>query len=220
MTTLGFLRPKDLATESVLATLTPLYFCTWLVDTEALVSFTADSDAGSGRSSWAPHAGQVAMPFRALMVPASRGLQHAECARLAPHYDLAALRPAEGPPPAGTLVEEFDVQRSMARRRVIEALESEAAARLQRERIVPGHRYRNVNVSALLRGLRTRRVLFPAYVLAYRYKGKPYRAIVHGTEASCTFGDAPVSWRKVLGIVAAVLLVLVAIVALAYVGSR
>jgi hypothetical protein len=218
MRTLGFFRPKDLATEAVISTLQPLFFCAWLVDADALVSFTADSEAGSGRSSWAPHAGQTSLAFRGLMVPASRGLQHAECAKLAPHYDLRALQAATPQPPTFH-VEEFDVQRSMARRRVVEALEVTAAERLQQERIIPGSRYRNVRVSALLRGLQTRRVLFPAYVLAYRYKGKPYRAIVHGMNAQCTFGDAPISWRKVIGVVLAVLLVIAAIVAIVAAAS-
>lgn len=207
MRTLGFFRPNDLASESVIATLQPLFFCAWLVDADSTISWSADSDAGSRRSSWAPHAGQTSLAFRALMVPASRGLLHEECARLAPHYDLRALKPAT-PQPAGVHVEEFDVQRSMARHRVVEALELTAADRLQRDGVIPGSRYRNVHVAALLRGLHTRRVLFPAYVLAYRYKGKPYRAIVHGMDAGCTFGASPVSWRKVLVLVVAVLLVL------------
>ena len=214
MRTLGFFRPKDLATEAVLSTLQPLFFCAWLVDADALVSYTADSDEGACRSAWAPHAGQAPLAFRGLMVPASRGLQHAECAKLAPYYDLRALQ-AGAPQTPGAVVEEFDVQRSMARRRVVEALEVTAAERLQKERIIPGSRHRNVHVSALLRGLHTRRVLFPAYVLAYRYKGKPYRAIVHGTDAECTFGDAPVSWRKVIVVVAAAVLVIAALIAIA-----
>lgn len=211
MRTLGFFRPNDLASESVISSLQPLFFCAWLVDADAMVSWSADSDAGSGRSSWAPHAGQTSLAFRGLMVPASRGLLHAECTRLAPHYDLHALQPAS-PAAADVHVEEFDVQRSMARRRVVEALELTAAARLQSEHVIPGSRYRKVQVAALLRGLQTHRVLFPAYVLAYRYKGKPYRAIVHGMDAHCTFGAAPVSWRKIVGVVLAVLLAVALVV--------
>lgn len=212
--TLGFFRPSDLASSAVLSGTTPLLFCVWMVDTEAQISFTADSDAGRGRSAWAPHSGQVSMPFRALMVPASRGLSAQECGRLAPGYDLRALRPID-PAPTDVLMEQFDVQRSMARQRVTDALLETAAARLQQERIIPGSTFRNVKVAALLRGLSTRRVVLPAYVMAYQYRGKTYRAIVHGTDARLTFGTAPLSWRKILGVLAAVVLTLVTLIVIA-----
>ena len=54
------------------------------------------------------------MEFHAVLVPASRGLDRGECARLAPHFDLrTAQTEPQGPP--GTLLERFDVQRSAAR---------------------------------------------------------------------------------------------------------
>lgn len=211
--TLGFFRPRDLASEAVLATLTPLLFCAWFVDADAWVSFAADSDAGAGRSAWAPHAGQLGMTFRALLVPASRGLSTTECARLACGYDVRHLRDLTAPP-AGVLVEQFDLQRSLARQRVTDALLATAAQRLQQEHVIPGGRYRNVRVAALLRGLTTHRVVLPAYVLAYQYRGKVYRAIVHGTDARLTFGDAPLSWRTILGITLAAVLVITLIVAI------
>lgn len=208
---LGFFRPRDLASEAVLSTLTPLLFCAWVVDADAWVSFTADSDAGSGRSAWAPHAGQLGMSFRALLVPASRGLSAQECTQLGPAYDIQHLRPLTDAP-AGVVMEQFDVQRSMARQRVADTLLATAAQRLQQERVIPGSRYRNVHVAALLRGLTTHRVVLPAYVLAYQYRGKVYRAIVHGTDARLAFGDAPLSWRKIIGIVLVVVLVIAIVV--------
>jgi hypothetical protein len=207
----GFFRPSDLATASLEA-LKPTLWCAWLVGADALVSWTADSNAGSGRSSWAPHAGQTPMRFERLVIPASRGLTHPECVRLVPSYDVGALLPAASAH-AGALVEQFDVQRSAARRHVVEAIERTAAARLVSENAIPGSSFRHVRVSALLRSMHTDRVALCAYVLAYRYKGHSYRAIVHGQDPRVTFGEAPLSIAKIAIVVAIVLGVIAAIVA-------
>ncbi len=63
---------------------------------------------------------------------------------------------------------------------------------------IPGSRFRNVKVSVLLEGLRTRRVALPSWILAYRYRGAPYRAVIHGQNASCVTGQAPYSMPKLL----------------------
>lgn len=205
---LGFFRPSDLAQTAKLEGLTAISWCGWVVDGDAHVSWTADSDAGAGRSSWAPHAGETSLPFRNIVVPASRGLRPDECARLGGHYDLRPLVPV-GQAQAGAVVEQFDVQRSAARRTVVEALESEAARQITANGTVPGSRFREVHVAVLLRSLHTRRVVLPAYVLSYRYRGEVHRAIVHGQDASVTFGSAPWSYRKI----AAVALAVVAVIA-------
>ncbi len=52
-------------------------------------------------------------------------------------------------------------------------------------------------------------------MLAYRYRGSPYRAIVHGQRADVVVGRAPVDWGKVarvIGIVAAIAAVIAALV--------
>jgi len=80
---------------------------------------------------------------------------------------------------------------------------------------IPGSRYRNVHVSVLLHALETRRVALPSYVLAYRYNGKSYRAVIHGQNADCVTGKSPISWAKVAlvaGIVLFVVLVVLTIV--------
>src|SRR6185436_6877310 len=100
--------------------------------------------------------------------------------------------------------ESFDVQRSAARRRVAQACENEAVARASQGH-VPGSRHRHVRAAVVLHGLRTHRMALPAWILAYRYQDKLYRAIVHGQDARNVFGDAPISWGKIILVILAVL---------------
>ena len=48
---------------------------------------------------------------------------------------------------------------------------------------VPGSRVRNLHVAVVLSSLETKRYALPAYVLAYQYRGKVYRVVVHGQDA-------------------------------------
>jgi hypothetical protein len=197
---LGFLRPSDLSRRASVEELSPIWWVGWVFDADARVSWTADSDAGSRRSAWAPHAGQVDMSFERVTVPASRGLTGKETVYLVPSYDLG--RGAEQPgDERGAVVEQFDVQRSAARQLILEAAEATASARVQAGQI-PGSRFRNVHVALRLAGLTTRRVAFPAYVLAYRYRGELYRAVVSGQDPRYVTGSAPYSWLKIGALVA------------------
>lgn len=225
MKSLKWFRPSDLATASTIEQLHPLWWAAWRARANAEVSWTADSDAGSRQSSWAPHAGQAPMQFSSLIIPASRGLTATECFALVPHFDLSTVAPptALSSDDQGR-VEHFDLQRSAARRYVLDAIERTAAAEMTRGQI-PGTRFRNVHVSVLLHGLDTDRIALPSYVLAYRYDGKLYRAIVHGQRADVVFGDAPRSWWKILGLVVGIagglaLLTAIAALVLWLLGSR
>ncbi|MDX2088141.1 MAG: hypothetical protein SFX73_09830 [Kofleriaceae bacterium] len=209
----GFFAPKELSREAVLESLTPLCWAGWLVHARAQVAWTADSDANALRSAWAPHAGQVPMTFEGVMVPASRGLTHVECSILAPYYDFARAVPVDAPTIPGdvpAMIEGFEAQRSAARQIVSRAIE--AAAKTKVEPYIPGRRFRNINVACLLEQQTTQRVALPAWVLAYRYRGNPYRAIVHGQRPEVVFGDSPKDWKKVLLVVAGVAVAVIALV--------
>ncbi len=212
----GWFRPSDLREKARIQDVRPLWWVGWAFDADALVSWTADSDAGSGRSSWAPHAGQVRLTFDDIVVSASRGLTEAETATLAPRCALASALPQVEPPEGATL-EQFDVPRSQARARVASAIERTAAEVVERSH-VPGRRFRKVRVAPLLRALVTRRYAFPAWVMAYRYDEKVYRAVVCGQDADCVVGKAPYSLARILlalfGVLGAIAIV-VAVVALA-----
>lgn len=216
----GWFAPKTLRDEAVIDSLKPLCWAGWIVDAKAQVAWTADSDFDSHRSAWAPHAGQLALSFDSICVPASRGLDHGECAALTPFYDLrravAVDQAIEGEVPA--MIESFDAQRSAARAIVQRGIE--AVARSKVEPHIPGKRFRKVNVACLLERQTTKRVALPAWVLAYRYRGSPYRAIVHGQRPEVVFGSAPKDWKKILLLVSGIALVIAAIAALILLWSR
>ena len=96
-----------------------------------------------------------------------------------------------------------------------DALRNVAAAHAAAQ--VPGSTHRNLRVEVLPTRLDTQHLGFPAYVLAYRYRERLYRAIVHGQDPSCVIGSAP--WavgRIVLVVLGAIgLLVLVVVLVLA-----
>lgn len=206
----GWSRPGDLASTATFAGLKPLWWVGWVFQAEARVSWAADSDAGSRRSSWAPHSGQTTLQFNQILVSASRGLNNQEADAITPGMDLRTAQPDPGGARADAIIEQFDVQRSQARREVIAAIERLSAQSVQRTEI-PGRKFRNVAVSLVLRGLHTRRYALPAYVIAYRYKEKLYRVVICGQDAKRVIGKAPRSLMKtvVLPIVVVIVIVLI-----------
>jgi hypothetical protein len=212
---LGWFRPGDLRQASRLESMTPLWWAGWVFDAAADVTWAADSNAGARRSDWAPHAGRTRMEFDDVVASASRGLAPEETAFLIPSYDLGSAEAAPEEPTAGSTVEQFDLKRSSARERVRSFIRRTITDRLQRGTI-PGNRFRNVHATAVLRGLTTRRFAFPSYVLAYRYRGRLYRVVVSGQDASRLMGTAPYSVAKILAVIfggLAAVAILVALVA-------
>jgi hypothetical protein len=205
----GFFRPSGLAEEAAVESLNPVWWPAWSFQAGVDVSWTADSDAGANRSDWAPHAGRTRFDFEHVAVPASRGLTLKECEALAPHYRRESVEAAPRGP-EGAHVERFEAPRSGARRAVLEAVERLSRERLQ-QGVIPGRRFRNVHVAVALSSLHTTRLAFPAYVLAYRYKGKPYRVVVHGQDAGVVLGEAPISGWRVAAVVAGVLVLVLAV---------
>lgn len=202
----GYFAPAALHDEAVLESLTPLCWAAWVVTAHAQVAWTADSNQGARRAAWAPHAGGVSLRFDRIVVPASRGLEADECELLAPFYDVSRAVSVDAVIPDDeddVVIETFDAQRSAARAIVHEAIEREARTRV--EPYIPGTRHRKIHVACMLEHQTTDRVVLPAWVLAYRYRGRVYRAIVHGQRPEIVFGRAPIDGRKVARLAATVL---------------
>ncbi len=196
LSTRGFFAPSKLAQEATLASLQRISWAGWLFDATAKVSWAADSDAGNLRSRWAPHSGVTSMRMNQVLVSGSRGLTEEECRALAPFYDLSVTVPPgardQGP------IEAFDLDRASARDLLTRAIRGYAEQTVRP--LVPGSAIRHLRFELLLEGLATRRLALPAYVLAYRYRKKVYRLIIHGQREDCLVGQAPRSVWKRLGV--------------------
>ncbi len=72
---------------------------------------------------------------------------------------------------------------------------------------VPGDTHRFLEVRTTFWGQSFKHVLLPVYVMAYRFKDKPYNVLINGA-TGVVKGGAPLSWVKVT-ILVAVLLVLI-----------
>ncbi len=80
-----------------------------------------------------------------------------------------------------------------------------AAIEAQCKAQIPGDTYKDFSMRLHLHHPTTKLTYVPIYILAYRYKDKPYRVVVHGRTGVAT-GDRPISWIKVtLAILAAIL---------------
>ena len=217
LSSLGWFRPRDLLAASSLESVKPLWWVGWVFNSDATVSWTADSNAGARRADWAPHAGEIELEYRNTLVSASRGLMGEETDHLVSSYDIGSARGAPEGGGDAAVIERFDVQRSSAREQVMAMIERVAEHRLK-EGHIPGSRFRNLHVSVLLRRLVRRRFAFPSYVLAYRYNGVLYRTVLSGQDENRILGTAPYSTARILlavfGGLLAVATLLTAIVAL------
>jgi hypothetical protein len=203
---LGWFRPRDLSSGATIESMRPLHWAAWIFDADAVVTWTADSDQGSLRSAWAPHAGKATFTWRNIVVSASRGLTARETGRLASGFRIdTAMAIASATAEDDGAIETFDTQRSAARAKIVLAIEAIAEQQLVDGGHVPGRKFRKVSAAVLLERLRTRRYVLPSWVLAYRYRGSLYRSIVHGQDQSIAFGDAPYAWSRILLVILAVL---------------
>jgi hypothetical protein len=198
----GLWRPRDLARQASVVSMTPVYVPYWVFSAETLTYWTADTDQtpAGARGDWYPLTGEHRGRHEGILVGASGALTADETARLCP-FDLAAGVPLDQVDLERVTVEEFSVPRKYARplaRASIERREAEACD----VHYVPG-RSRNVRVNLRVLGLSSRAVLLPVWIMAYRYRDQAYRFLVNG-QSGAAAGQAPISWTKVAVVVGVV----------------
>lgn len=200
----GFFRPGDLARQAAIVEMTPVYVPCWVFRAQTHTYWTADTSRTppGARSAWYPMAGEHRGGHGDLLIGASGVLAPAETAAICP-FDLAEGVPPEEVDLDRVTVEQFSVPRKYARPLARRGIEQREAAEVA-ARYVPG-RARNVRVNVRIEHMASEPVLLPVWTMAYRYEGQVYRFLLNGQTGKPT-GEAPTSMRKVLGVVAAVVL--------------
>ena len=204
----SFWRPGDLARAAVVMKLTQVYVPYWTFAARVFTHWTADTSQTppGARGDWYPLAGENHARYSGLLVGASSVLTPAETHVICP-YDLAAAVPPEEVDLDNVVYEQFRVQRKYARPLAQAGLESQ-----EREactKFVPG-RCRNMKVNLRIEGLTGEPVLLPVWIMAYQYRDQLFRFLVNGQTGQCT-GTAPTSYRKIAGVVAAIVAAIIGI---------
>ncbi len=222
-------RPDDLSQKSALSELKGVYVPFWTFDAATHSAWTADAGYDyqvavqveengqvhtryETRTRWEPAEGVLEHFFDDVPVAASRGLPPdlARGIEPFPTADLVAYEPAYL---SGFLAEEYAVGPKEALAAGQQRMTEELYALCGRE--VPGDRWRNLQVRTMWSGVAYKNGLFPVWIAAYRYGGKPYRFLVNGMTGK-TDGKAPWSWVKIGLAVAAALLLFVIFVSFAH----
>ncbi len=176
-------------------------FCAWFVTGTATVTFATDVARQTGwgqapeeagwKAPWGPRTGQFLQALE-LLVPATRALTLEEVVDLGP-YEVETAQPE---PLDGVAGEDFAVTRTTARARILEGVHDDGIAELSRS--MRGKKLKRTKVDVMLTGLRTRRLLLPVWVLAYRYGNQKYRVVIHGRRGQTVVGRSPSSPTRVL----------------------
>ena len=208
----GLFRPGDLRQASTLTEMRGVYLPYWSFSVECDTYWTADSNAtpAFARADWAPHFGAHRARYQGVTVPASGALELAEIHALGA-YDFEKTVPYASEILAGHPAEAFAVTRKRARVLAGQGFEERVKADCLQQ--IPGSRHRNLHVNTLFTGAFASPLLLPVWIVAYEYRGKPYRFLVNG-QTGQAHGTAPVSPWRVLAAVLLVALLLVLIILL------
>jgi predicted RNA-binding Zn-ribbon protein involved in translation (DUF1610 family) len=214
----GFLRPGDLVRTAALTEIRALYLPCWLFAVDCDTYWTADCNAtpAGARADWAPAFGARRGRYAGTLVPASGALTLAEVQSLGP-YDLEAAVPCTPEILADHPVEAFGVSRKRARLAAREGIDRRLTEDCTAD--IPGNRHRKLKLNTLATGTTAEPVLLPAWILAFQYRGRTFRALINGATGQIA-GTAPQSVAKLLALVGGgMLLVLFFLYLLALLGS-
>jgi DNA-directed RNA polymerase subunit RPC12/RpoP len=166
------------------------------------------------RVRWVPKWGARDDAYDDLLVLASRGVDPSLAAKLG-QFDLKQLVPYRPEYLAGWRAEEYQLGLEQGWERGQKAIEERQRARCSGD--VPGDTQRDLRVANVIRDVRWKHVLLPIWSITYRHGGRAFPVLVHG-QTGVVRGKAPLSWLKILGLVALIgfaALVLVAVLATA-----
>lgn len=158
---------------------------------------------------WFPLRGQHQRYYYGYLVPATKGISHAEARAIQP-FQLSALARYRPFYLAGWMAEEYSIPMDAA----IEQCKAEFQRREQNEiqRFLPGDTSSGLNVSTQFDVTGSDLILLPVHVLSYRYRDRVFHFLVNG-QTGKVVGEKPYSASRittavVIGIALIALLIL------------
>ena len=208
-----WLAPNAFKRKALVDTLHGLYIPYWTFDARVHAPWRAEAGhyyyerQGKNqvrRVRWTPAAGIVDHFFDDLLIPGTKGIDHALLAQVEP-FPTQELLPYDTGYLSGHVVEQYQVilvdAAEMGMARMLEAVREMCIA------AIPGDTYQNLQVSPHWSGRTFKHVLVPVYVMTYVYGRTSYQVVVNASNGRMG-GTFPISWVKVALIVMAILIVL------------
>jgi hypothetical protein len=196
-----------------------VYLPYWTFDAQVHAEWTADSgyyyyttetyQDAQGKTQtrqvqhirWEPSAGSVDHFFDDELVPASRGVEPELLRKIEP-FPTKELTPYDAGYVAGWVVEQYQLDLVGAAQQSRQQMESEVESMCDSE--VPGDTHRNLSVDCEFSDQTFKHILLPIWLLTYNYGAKSYQLIVNGYTGAIA-GKHPLSWVKILLLIAAIL---------------
>lgn len=219
-------RPSDLNKMAAVADISGAYTPFFTFDASALSDWTGeagfyyyvqeqyyDAQAKQNRTRqvrkvrWEWRNGRHKEFYNDELICASRGMPWKLMQRIYP-FQLDALVPYKEDFLAGWPAEEYSIDPKESWGIAQQIFKDKELAACSGE--LGGDTQRSLSVQTRFSGVKWKHLLLPVYVAAYRYRGKPYHFLVNGQTGEVS-GDAPLSWWKIAGLVA-LILVLVGII--------
>jgi DNA-directed RNA polymerase subunit RPC12/RpoP len=151
-------------------------------------------------TSWSHHSGHHSQFYNDILVNASSGLPEDILKKIYP-YHLNGLIGYSTEFLAGFSAEEYTRNPAslwMNARQVVASSERSACSRE-----LNGDTQRGLSVNTQIFDPKWKHILLPVYVSSYLYRGKRYNFLVNGQTGEVQ-GEAPLSWAKIGGLIAAV----------------
>jgi len=159
------------------------------------------------KTRWYPAAGRVYNTFDDILVVATRSLERKKLEKLEP-WDTAAIEPYRDEYLAGFGAESYAIDLADGFVRATELMDPHIRATICHD--IGGDEQRITHMVPHYNDISFKHILLPVWIMAYRYKSKPYQVLVNARTGE-VIGDRPYSWIKITGLVLTILAIIAAV---------
>lgn len=216
--------PNDFLKQGVNGNFNGVYLPYWTFDSLTFTAYTGERGenytvtVGTGknrrtetRTRWYPASGTFERFFDDVLVMGTKGLPVSYLKALEP-WPLSRCVPFTQQYLAGWLARTYDIELEPAFTHARELIDEQINQDVRRR--IGGDRQRVHSVRSRYNAVTFKHLLLPVWMLAYRYKDKPYRVFVNAATGEVQ-GERPYSWVKIfftaLAVLAAVLIIVAAV---------